>query len=288
LINARIKWLYLVLLPDNDIHVRSHFFIFLKVMIAMKIDFFHVGAACFVLSVENSLTLACDPALSPSGTELQFKSFQSVRTKDPIVPDGLLTGVQLWMITHAHEDHVDQAGVSQISPHSSIITEKNALPLFAKHGKVSALSWHRSWSQYYGDYEVEVTALPAYHGNNWLMRTLVGAVNGYYVSIKKGNETKTMYITSDTVYHPRIAALVAKHGAPDVMIANLGEVEPKRYGGPLTMSAAMLRRFHTEISAGRTIPIHIDDFSHYTKVSAEVEEAGFPVLEQGVWHTVST
>ncbi|MDQ0195677.1 MBL fold metallo-hydrolase [Paenibacillus wynnii] len=253
----------------------------------MEMQFYHVGGACFVLKMDQDLLISCDPALSPEGTEYQFKSFSSVRVRPPIYEQELLDQVNIWLITHVHEDHIDDYGIRSIAEDSTIVTHKKAEALFANHKEVLTVDWNDTKVLNKDGYVIEVTTIPAYHGNNFIMRSMVGRVNGYFIRITKGEEKRTIYITSDTVFHPRIVNMVSELGPIDLMIANLGEVSPDKFGGPLTMSVVMLNRMVEQLKPSTVIPIHINDFSHYTTTEDQVTGMGFNVVDQGLWIKVS-
>ena len=249
----------------------------------MEIQFYYVGGACFVLKVDNELLISCDPALSPAGTEYQFKSFTSVRVKPPIYEEGLFDRVNIWLITHAHDDHIDEYGIQNMVAGSTVVANKKVGSLFLNDHNVLSTNWNETKVLSKEGYNIEITTIPAYHGNNFLMRSIVGRVNGYFLRISKGGVIRTIYITSDTVFHPRIIGKVSSLGPIDLMIANLGEVSPDKFGGPLTMSVSMLKRMVDRLRPSTVIPIHINDFSHYTTTDAEVREMGFNVVDQGCW-----
>ena len=249
----------------------------------MKMELYHVGGACFVLNIDGKLKIACDPALSPVGTEYPFKSFTSTRTKPPIYEETLFDDVNLWLITHVHNDHIDAKGARYISPTSTVIAQKKAERMLSIHPHRMTLKWKESKTLTISGYQVELTAVPAFHGNNLIMRKLIGDVNGYYIRISKGETVRSVYITSDTVYNARIVQIVRKLGAVDLLVANLGEVMPDKFGGPITMSIPMLQRMVEDLRPAQVIPIHIDDFSHYTTAPEHVLRQGFDIPEQGRW-----
>lgn len=252
----------------------------------MNIDFYHIGGASFVLNVDGVFKIACDPSLSPEGTEYKFKSFVSKRTIAPIYDSSLLEDVRLWLVTHDHEDHIDSKGASHISQDSIVVSHKKAIGYFSDHPNFIPVAWGNVQAFSIEGYHVCVTTVPAFHGNNLLMRKMVGAVNGYILQITKHETTKSVYITSDTVYHPKIIHNVRKFTPLDLMIANLGEVLPNKFGGPLTMSTHMLSQMVKQLNPKRIIPIHINDFSHYTTKPEELLQYQFEIIDRGSWVSV--
>ncbi|MDR1537563.1 MAG: MBL fold metallo-hydrolase [Clostridiales bacterium] len=252
-------------------------------VIILNIEFYHVGIATCLLRVDEKIKIAIDPVLSPQGTKMPFKSFESTRIKDPKLKDGIFDGVDLWLITHMHKDHFDDLGMKAIDKDSPVIVHPcNAKNLPGK--KTVALSWGKERKFSFGEYTVTVFATPAYHASNFLMRKVVGAVNGYILKIEDGYENYLVYFTSDTVFSKAIVKKVKKFSEGiNLMVANLGEVNRDKFGGPLTMSIEMLSRFNEEIKPDVVIPVHIDDMSHYSTISQDVAKGGFNILPQGRW-----
>ncbi|OPX43091.1 putative L-ascorbate-6-phosphate lactonase UlaG [Ruminiclostridium hungatei] len=250
----------------------------------MNIKIFHVGGACFVLDVDEKIKIACDPFLKPEGTEYNFKSFKSKRVKPPIYDDSVFTDIKVWMITHGHADHIDEVGVSKIQEDSVVIACKNAVDILSgkRLSSLWVLDWNDTREMNIGQYKVSIRVIPAFHGNSLITRTLVGKVNGYYITISYGNEKKTIYVTSDTVYHGKVLKPLEKEKI-DILIANLGEVRKDMNGGPLTMSVPMLKQMVNKISPRVVVPIHYDDFTHYETSKDEIESQGLKVFNQGEW-----
>ncbi|MDR0949767.1 MAG: MBL fold metallo-hydrolase [Lachnospiraceae bacterium] len=252
----------------------------------MKISFFHVGIATCLIMINENIKIAIDPALSPQGTSMTFKSFVSERTTPPKLNDDLFEHIDLWLITHLHQDHCDEYGVKKIEKNVPIIMHPNHVANF-QHFSSLPLSWGETQSFHFIDCEVSITAVPAYHGNSWVMRKLVGVVNGYILKISNERENFFIYFTSDTVYHKNIIKFVkSAFSKIDLLVANLGEVGSEKIGGPLTMSVSMLEHFAEELHPNLIIPVHIDDMSHYTTIKSDLTIRGFNTINSGLWHTI--
>ena len=115
--------------------------------------------------------------------------------------------------------------------------------------------------------------------SNYIIRKIVGKVNGYQISITSSSETKVMYFTGDTVLYPDLTKNVPQN--IDAIFANLGAVKSGSFGGPFTMDLKMLNRMKDLLQPKRIYPIHIDDYSHYKTTKKEVEAAGYKVLAVG-------
>lgn len=248
----------------------------------MKLELNIVGGATWVLNVENKFKIACDPVLAPIGTEYNFTSFKSKRIKAPIYDDSTFENVKIWMITHNHADHIDKWGIKRILKENYVVCDKNSRKLLktAKNENMITLNWHDNRIIKIHDITLEIQAMPAFHGNNYLTRTFAGNVNGYLLKIENVEDKKTIYVTSDTVFNKKIIKNL-KNQNIDVLIANMGQVRSKMWGGPLTMDISMLNMFIEDLKPKKVIPVHIDDFSHYETRVEMLKENGIEVIENG-------
>ena len=163
-------------------------------------------------------------------------------------------------------------GKTVISPNKKILNGLSGLNNFV-------LKWGEEQSFQVADYCITIKALPAYHASNYIIRKIVGKVNGYQISITSSSETKVIYFTGDTVLYPGLTKNVPQN--IDAIFANLGAVKSGSFGGPFTMDLKMLNRMNDLLQPKRIYPIHIDDYSHYKTTKKEVESAGYRVLAVG-------
>lgn len=244
----------------------------------MSISFTYFGVACGVISIDNQFFIGIDPDLSPKETSVQFKGFVSEKQTDVYKDESLLSKVDVWLITHGHQDHLDDVGKDYlkektvISPNRKIL---DGVPCLNN----SVLRWGEEQAFQVADYCITIKALPAYHASNYIMRKIVGKVNGYQLTITSSSETKVIYFTGDTVLYPDLIQIVPKN--IDAIFANLGAVKSGSFGGPFTMDLKMLNRMNDLLQPKRIYPIHIDDYSHYKTTKNEVESAGYRVLAVG-------
>lgn len=248
----------------------------------MQLELNIVGGATWVLNVDNKFKIACDPVLAPIGTEYNFKFFKSKRIKAPIYDDSTFDNVKIWMITHGHADHIDELGIKKILKGDYVVCNKNSHKLLktTKNENILTLDWHDNKIIKIHDITIEIQAIPAFHGKNYLSRMLSGKVNGYLLIIDNSKVKKTIYVTSDTVFDKKIIKNLKKQNV-DVLIANMGEVKSKMWGGPLTMDISMLNMFIKDITPEKVIPVHIDDFSHYETPIEMLKENGIEIIENG-------
>lgn len=252
----------------------------------MKLELNIIGGATWVLNVDNNFKIACDPVLAPIGTEYNFTSFKSKRIKAPVYDDSTFENVKIWLVTHNHADHIDELGLKRISKGDYVVCDKNSQKLLKTGNENTVpLGWYKTQIIKIHDITIEIQAIPSFHGNNYLTRRFAGNVNGYLLKINDGKVKKTIYVTSDTVFHKKVIKSLENQNI-DVLIANMGEVKSKMWGGPLTMDISMLNMFINELKPKKVIPIHIDDFSHYETHVEMLKENEIEVIENGSFITL--
>ncbi|WP_297957935.1 MBL fold metallo-hydrolase [uncultured Ruminococcus sp.] len=246
----------------------------------MKLKYYHIGIASGVLAIDDKLYIGTDPAFSPKGHIAAFKKFDSKREKAPVYSEELIKKTELWLITHGHEDHLDEAGINELkNVGPMVICDSEATAGRLSPLKSRVLAWGGEYSFEKEGISVKIKAVPAYHGNNLLMRKIIGAVNGYVVDIRTEKSGKTVYITGDTVYHKNIIKALPQK--VNVMIANMGNAKSEMFGGPLTMDTDMLDSYVKLLSPEVVIPVHVDDYSHYDMTMEDIEKAGYRKIMPG-------
>jgi L-ascorbate metabolism protein UlaG (beta-lactamase superfamily) len=250
----------------------------------MEINLCWVGAATVVVNINNELKFACDPALVKQDSIIKFKAFDGKRIIGPVYDKDTFNNIDLWFLTHGHLDHIDQEGKSVIDKNAKLICCENVNLILQDERYIDKviLKWNDSYSLNIKGYQIKIKTIAGYHGNNFIMRKALGKINSYLIEIERNNEIRTFYISSDTVYDNKIIKKL-KHINIDYFIANLGQAMSEKFGGPITMSVDMLNRFCRELTIGKVIPVHINDFSHYETTEEEVINSGYQVIERGKW-----
>jgi L-ascorbate metabolism protein UlaG (beta-lactamase superfamily) len=238
----------------------------------MEAVFYWIGGATFVLSIGN-LNIACDPVLCEKGTIQDFFWFKSKRIEAPAYDEKTFSEIDLWLITHNHEDHLDSTGLSKINKNSTVISNSNSSGLLAESGilDLNVLTWNTTKKVFLKGYEITVEAVPAIHGVNPLSALFAGKVNGYYVTITYKNEKVKIYITGDTVYKKKIINLL-KEKEIDILIPNMGAAKQGSWIMSLTLNSKMLQKMIAELHPTYVIPVHYGTFEHYIEPVSEIEK----------------
>lgn len=250
----------------------------------MNVLFHWIGGATFILTIGN-LKIAVDPVLCEKGTVQDYFWFKSKRIEDPVYVESDFDSIDMWLITHNHEDHLDSIGLSKISNNSQIISNANSKKYLHDAGvkKVSVIDWGEKVEYNIKGYKIEITAIPAIHGVNPISAFFAGKVNGYYLSISKGKETIGIYITGDTVYKKRIIHSLENRKI-DLMIPNMGAAKQGSWIMTLTLNSKMLKKMMSKLNPSNVIPVHFGTFEHYKEsvsIIKELNDSRIQILEVG-------
>ena len=229
----------------------------------MEVLFQWIGGASLILSIGN-LHIGVDPVLCPKGKVQDYFWFKSRRIEAPVYRTEDFDIIDLWLITHNHEDHLDAYGLKIIKDSLPVISNPNASKILLKDGKTNlhVLKWHQHQVFQIKDYTIDIIAIPAVHGVNPISALFAGKGNGYYISISKQNETVNIYLTGDTVYTKKILKSL-KNKPIDLMVPNMGAAKQGSWIMTLTLNAKMLKKLYKQIQPKMIIPVHFGTFEHY-------------------------
>ena len=251
----------------------------------IAISFKWIGAATWILNVDG-LKIACDPVLCPKGTVQQYGfGATGERRVAPMFTIEDFKDVDLWLITHDHEDHLDVRGLAAMDPDATIISNGKALKTLKQiyPQKLQVLKWHQTASLHVKGLAVEIEAIPTVHASNFLVAGYLSGGNGYWLTIRKNTTSTSIYVTGDTVPH-RTVLTALKNRKADILIPNMGAVNKGHFGGPLTLSAAGLKMIISATNPEIIIPVHFGTFSHFVEPIAELAGWNDPrikILKEG-------
>lgn len=230
-----------------------------------------IGGATCILTI-GDVQIAVDPVLCPKGTVQDYFWFKSERIEEPVYQVSDFESVDLWLLTHDHEDHLDDAGLSVIDDHTAIISNKNAAKkLESRHrSNLTILRHHETTVMHINGYRVEIEAIPAIHGVNPLSALFAGKVNGYLITVSKDDESTIVYLTSDTVYKRSVIKSIDSRPI-DLLIANMGAAKAGSWIMTLTLNSRMLKQMIEDLKPKRVVPIHFGTFEHYREPIDEIK-----------------
>ncbi len=237
----------------------------------MNFEFKWIGGATWTIKTQG-LKIACDPVLCPVGTIQDYKIFKTKRLNDPVFTKDDFKDIDLWLITHGHEDHLDRAGLSCIEQGSKVVTHKTGQRRLKKIENIetTVLETGEKTSFEIGNSSIDIEAMPAVHGSNPIGALLAGGVNGYWITINTKEEKKlSIYITADTISHRKVLKALQGRDA-DLLIPNMGGA--RSWIGTLTLTSKMLIGIMNIIEPKLCIPVHFGTFTHYAEPISEVEK----------------
>lgn len=238
-----------------------------------KIHFKWIGAATWVLNI-NDLKIACDPVLCPKDTvQIYGPGLKSKRLTEPVFDEDDFKNVDIWLISHEHEDHLDKYGLSKIDAEAMIVANKKAKNILEKiqPKNLNILRCGQVLSYEIDGLSIEIKAMPTVHGSNSLMAFLLGGGNGYWLNIKKKDASLQIYVTGDTINHKNV--INSLHGyKADILIANIGAPFQKAFGGPFTFTVKTLQSVIDTIRPDVILPVHFGTFTHFRESSKTIKE----------------
>lgn len=207
-----------------------------------------LGQAGFLIKTPGGVVAALDPYLSNSCKALgEGAGFDMDRmVPPPLAPAGLV-GVDLYCVTHTHQDHVDPETVGPylaaggtgrfVAPAESV---EKLVSLGVPADRIE-MTWPNK-TVTVGDLSLRATfAIPL--GGDDLTHV------GYLASVAGGPK---VYFTGDTAYHDVLAAAMAPHG-PDVLVAVIN-------GAFRNMGPADAATLAAQLRVKVVIPCHHDLF----------------------------
>lgn len=236
----------------------------------MNAFFKWIGGATWIVQID-SVKIACDPVLCPKGSIQDYRYFKTTRLNDPVFDETDFTGVNLWLLTHNHEDHLDRYGLKMIPREATIISHESLKPLLLKKGysRVRFLGWHEDTVVTTDGLSIRIKAIPAVHAKRRIFGGMVGNGNGYFLEISRADSAYSIYVTGDSVYDrenishigsPNIDLIIANSGSAMVGKSILAHII-----GRITNNANDLTAMAADMRPKKLIPVHWGTFTHYSE-----------------------
>ncbi len=219
------------------------------------------------------MKIACDPVTRPAGNVQENFGIKSQRLNEPQPHETDYTDIDLWLVTHSLEDHLEIEGLERIKPFSRVIAPKNtAKQLKSTHDNVvDILRWGETKSLMVKGCQIAVEALPTIQGMTPESAYFDGGVNGYWVMLSQNNDRFSFCVTGDEELNRKPSkVLQSKH--LDLLIPNLGVEKQGRQLSSLTLSANRLKTIKHRIQPVYTLSDHFGTFEHYVEPISIVQQ----------------
>ena len=213
----------------------------------------------------GSKTFLIDPWLSDKGALGTFadKPFRCVSPEKENIPmpmcdlpmprDEILKGVDAYVVTHIHPDHID------MSPDGIGASLNKEVPVFVQNPEDAGVLIQNGFEDITVLYEnstfgnVSLIKTPGRHGTKIPMCPTCGV-------IFKAEGEKTLYVAGDTIWYDGIKSTLEGF-RPDVIILNACAAEFYTYGR-LIMDDTDVKKVHACLPNATVIVSHMDNVAH--------------------------
>jgi L-ascorbate metabolism protein UlaG (beta-lactamase superfamily) len=200
--------------------------------------------------------LLVDPMLDDAGARAPVGGTENDR-RNPLVAlpmpvAEVVEGVDAVLVTHLHQDHLDDAAVSALPP---------SVPLFCQPEDVAALAARgftdvRPVDVAADFHGIAIARTPARHGKGEIGDRMAPA-SGFLV-VAEG-EPK-LYVGGDTIWCNEVAEVLGRD-QPDVTIVNAGAAQFLE-GGPITMDGADVADLTQNAPWTQVVAVHMEAINH--------------------------
>ncbi|MDX6564203.1 MAG: hypothetical protein QOD65_4017 [Gaiellales bacterium] len=199
-----------------------------------------------------------DPMLDDVGARPPVAGTANER-RNPLVPlpvpvAEVVDGVDAVLVTHLHEDHLDEAAIR---------TLPTSLPLFCQEEDASHLR-----DRGFDDVRpletgeeltldgVGISRTPARHGRGELGEKMA-PVSGFVIAAEG---EPTVYVAGDSIWADEVAGTIARF-EPHVTVVNAGAAQFLE-GGPITMDAADVCDVAQSAPSTQVVAVHMEAINH--------------------------
>jgi L-ascorbate 6-phosphate lactonase len=240
-----------------------------------------LGQSSFICKSPGGATVALDPYLTNSCKAIGEQiGFNMDRMVPPPLSPAELVGIDLYAMTHSHQDHLDPdtvAGYRAAGGTGPFLAPAETVEKLTALG-VPPDSIVMTWpNKVYTNRDLRVQATFAIpFGGDDLTHV------GYLVSVENGPK---VYFTGDTAFHELLAIAMRPH-KPDILVAVIN-------GAFRNLSPAEAARLARELDVKVVIPSHHDLFPdnsqapHMLQTNLKIEGIGdrYKLLEHGLSFT---
>ncbi|SDE98062.1 L-ascorbate metabolism protein UlaG, beta-lactamase superfamily [Blastococcus aurantiacus] len=237
-----------------------------------------IGTATVLVEV-SGVTVLTDPAFDPPGTPHHFVVPGSAmriplrRTVGPAVAVEQLPPIDVVLLSHdEHADNLDTSGRRLLDSARLVITTPSAARRIGPPA-IGLAPWESRVVRC-GGIRLRVTATPARHAPEaWA--GLAGEVIGFVLEVVDDRTPRepVLYFSGDTVPHPQLDE-VGRRFAVDTAFLHLGAARFAASGDtPYSLDAEEAVALARSLRARAVVPVHVDDWDHFTLTSDAVRAA---------------
>ncbi|WP_075936404.1 MBL fold metallo-hydrolase [Halosegnis longus] len=206
-----------------------------------------VRHATLELDIDGTRFLV-DPMLDPEGARPPIQNTPTDdRNPTAPFPSVDLDAVDAVVVTHLHEDHIDDTARDRIDGVPVFCQPEDTDDLEASFDDVRPVSGLVEFE------DITIAATPARHGTGDLAEQM-GPVTGFLFE-----GTETTYVAGDTVWYGPVGDVLTQH-EPDTVVVNTGEAQFVE-GDPITMSRAGVASV-ADITDGEVVAVHMESINH--------------------------
>jgi L-ascorbate metabolism protein UlaG (beta-lactamase superfamily) len=196
------------------------------------------------LILETSLgRVLVDPMLDPAGARPPIENTPNQRRNPlvelPLPADEIVAGVDLCVVTHLHQDHLDDTAAATLPRTTPILTQPESADALAARGFTNVRTSHDAIAMTRGR-----------HGTGEIADVL-GPVSGWVLD--------GVYVAGDTVWCDEVRDALDRH-RPRVAVLN-GSGAHFVGGDPIVMDAGDVRRVR-EATDGQVVVVHLEAINH--------------------------
>ncbi len=201
-------------------------------------------------------TLLVDPMLGDQGVMPPIARTPNPRPNPlvalPAPTEGVLNGIEAFLVTHTHSDHWDTAATALVPKDAALLIQPPDAAKFADWGfsAVQSVADTVTWKN------ITISRTGGQHGRGAVGERLA-PVSGFVLS---GNGQPTLYVAGDTVWCPEVAAAIDAH-EPDIIIVNAGAAQFLE-GGAITMDVVDVVEVCRAAPTAQVIAVHMEALNH--------------------------
>jgi L-ascorbate metabolism protein UlaG (beta-lactamase superfamily) len=235
-----------------------------------------IGTATTILRI-GPFSVLTDPNFLHRGERAYLGyGLTSKRLTEPAMQPDELPALDAVVLSHLHGDHWDRRASAGLDKSIPIVTTRQAAAKLRRRQGFAATVGLDTWQQHSltkDGYRLSVTAVPAAHSRNPMVRTLLPTVMGSVIDVSNGRgDDRRIYVSGDTMLIAELTTIAERFPGIDAAIVHIGGTTLPG-GIVVTMTGRMgvecLRRIKPRVA----VPVHFDDYGVFKSGLADFRAA---------------